>query len=73
MEDESKPEVDDWLAQPHTKLSLEKLQKKIVPDVHTALLRACHQSSDPAVRYWYARYVSAVALEEFLTKGDLQA
>lgn len=75
MDDETKedsqPERDSWLNDPFTRVMLERVKTQSVPDLLTALLRACDKSNDPTVRYWYARYVSGLAVEDFLTKGEL--
>lgn len=71
-DDESLPELDDWLAAPFTKRALEKVKKEVVPALLEALLRHCGRSTDPGIQYWYARYVDALAVEDFLTKGELK-
>lgn len=70
-DEESKPEIDDWLASPFTQLAHERIKKDHSPAILEGLLRVCASSNDPMVTKWLEKYRAALDLEEFLKTGEL--
>jgi hypothetical protein len=70
-EEESKPEVDDWLTSPFTQISYERVKKDLEPMTFEGFLRVCRSSSDPMVTKWLAKYLAVLELREFLKTGEL--
>jgi hypothetical protein len=71
-DNEPKPEVDDFLNQPHTKVVLDRIGKEHKLLVLAGLLRAAKSSTDPKVVLWYARYEALENLESFLATGEFK-
>ncbi len=67
---DANPELETWLAEPYTVVSLERIKRVMEPNVLAGLLHACKSSTDPKVASWYVHYVWVQDMKEFLTKGE---